>query len=162
MSAYTYTDPDGDILAFRADEHVERLIVVADGAMAVYIPNADVPTVAAELLKAAGQEATILPKTIAEVQEFANGQLICGWVTLSAEKTPTWMREVAANYIALAEYIESKAQRETEAATKLQERRDAIAAKLDQDGRGYTYATISFPAQNIIDRLIELEDKRAA
>ena len=163
MSAYTYTDPDGDILAFRADEHVERLIVVAGGAMAVYIPNADVPTVAAELLKAAGQEATILPKTGDIVRERTD-KFIIGFGQLEASVprgvNPELVRVWAANYIALAEYIESEAQRETEAATKLQERRDALVQSFASGG-GFFYAAGTVLGK-AIDRIIELEDQQAA
>ena len=127
---------------------------------AIHIPNADVPTVAAELLKAAGQEGVFVAKSQEEVVELGK-QLECGVTSVTRTTPPHVMRQWAADYIALAEYIENKAQRETEAATKLQERRDALLSDLQH---GYKYEALGThaPMRLAIDRIIELEDKQAA
>ena len=59
MSDYTYSDPDGDTLRLLTSIHGGRVILIAKGefdAKEIHIPNTDVPTVAAELLKAAGYD----------------------------------------------------------------------------------------------------------
>lgn len=56
MSEYEYTDTSGDALAFTPPLNADGLVAHIRGSWgSVYIPNADVPTVAAELLKAAGR-----------------------------------------------------------------------------------------------------------
>ncbi|MCC3277487.1 hypothetical protein LJ753_16610 [Arthrobacter sp. zg-Y20] len=59
MSDYTYTDNVGDILRLLTSADGDRVILIAKGeldAKEIHIQNADAPTVAAELLKAAGHD----------------------------------------------------------------------------------------------------------
>ena len=117
------------------------------------IPNADVPTVAAELLKAAGQESVIVPKSSSKVMIEAD-LLRCGeagrvaYVKLNED--PDALRTIAANYIAIAAHIDS-------GEAKLQERRDEVIKYL---GWG-NWLIISPSGRKAIDRIIELEDGKA-
>ena len=131
------------------------------------LDNADVPTVAAELLKAAGHESVIVPKAYEEVVDKGNGLIECGGGPEIAfgemSQNPNWLYNRAANYVALAQHIESAAREaaekaEAEAAEKkLQERRDAVAAELD-GGADYDEFHPTSPFRKAIDRIIELED----
>ncbi len=158
MSEYTYTDPDGDKLhvsPYRSMESLVQVDLYGDN-WGIRIPNADVPTVAAELLKAAGQEATILPKSTSVVQEFADGSLRCGMTDTTSTASVGWARARAAELLALADHIESTAQREADAEKKLQERRDALATELS-NGYG-DYESAADGMQKAIDRIINLID----
>ena len=171
MSEYEYTYPtsSGPDLTICGFEDMAAHVWISSnhqpGGIGSYIPNADAPTVAAELLKAAGHEATILPKTGDIVRERTD-KFIIGFGQFEASVprvvNPELVRVWAANYIALAEYIESKAQRETEAeaAKKLQERRDEVKAELVKAMLNHTEATDI--VRTAIDRIIELEDGQVA
>lgn len=165
MSTYRYTDTSGDTLAISgAHSSVVLIARMKDSAACNYIRNEDVPTVAAELLKAAGQEGVFVAKPTDAVTELEDGSLRCGATDMAAHAWVEGMRHRAAELIAIADYIESKAQRETEAATKLQERRDALAAKFtaNSDAFGTTYNSVVRPVRDAIDAYIALEDERAA
>ena len=127
-----------------------------------YIRAADVPTIAAELLKAARSEATILPKAYEDVREL-DEEIACGRGPEAAygqtSQNPNWLRNRASNYIALADYIENREQREAAVKErKLQERRDAL---LQEFRAGSQWDHTSELAQLAIDRIIELEDGKA-
>lgn len=177
MNDYTYTDKDGDALEIVGVEvrpaH-EAFISVSlsprcGGNGAVHIPNDDAPIVALELLKAAGQESVIVPKATGDIVEATPGEYECGdgpeRAYGSVSQNPNWLYNKAANYIAIAEYIEFTAAREdaekaeAEATEKkLADRRDAIATDLDMTH----YVHLVTSAALAVDRIIELEDKLAA
>lgn len=168
MSDYTYTDKDGDKLLIASYQMGESLVQVeqAGGNWGIRVANADAPTIAAELLKAAGQEGTFIPKAYEEVERLGD-ELTCGGIASRVlspiTANPNWLRKKAANCIAIAEYIENKEQRETEAAQKIQERRDAIALYImrnDDDLPVGDYASLTWYAQKAVDRIIELEDRK--
>lgn len=168
MSDYQYTDTEGDKLRITTGYVDERIIITCgaqDGNQrGVFVSNADVPTVAAELLKAAGQESAIIPKAHEEVERLGD-ELTCGggpeWAGSSIASNPNWLRNKAANCIAIAEYIENKASHEAEAEKKLQERRDALSFQLNGGGvelLRVPYANRTATMRQAIDRIIELED----
>ncbi|MBP3044856.1 hypothetical protein KKR91_01300 [Arthrobacter jiangjiafuii] len=172
MSDYIYKNSTDRLeinsAAMREDECF--MAVIEKGTSAgIFIPNADVPTVALELLNAAGQESVLVPKAYEEVEQLGD-EITCGSGPEAAHArmamNPNWLRNGAANMIALAEYIESAATREAaekaeaEAAEKkLQERRDALLRDF-RAGGAWDYT--SELAQLAIDRIIELEDKLAS
>lgn len=163
MSQYEYTDSSGDTLTIASGPSVVTLIArMRESVGCNYVANADAPTVAAELLKAAGQESVIVAKAADEVRVEAGSVLAVGAaaskVALMADSDPRDLRSIAANYIAIADYIESTTRRETEAAKKLQERRDALVRKFG--GGGGSYAATDYPLQQAVDAYIELEDAR--
>ena len=170
MSEYEYTyptssGPDLTISSFKdMAAHVWISSNHQPGGIGSYIPNADVPTLAAELLRAAGQEGVFVPMRPQKVRVNANGVLECGdgteYANALASSDPTILRNRAANHIALAEYIESKAAREADAEKKLQERRDALATEFSMGA--YSYEVITPMVKFAIDRIIELEDERDA
>lgn len=169
MSTYEYTDSIGDKLRISSNGYGGATLV-AEGKSSlrrktILIKHEDAPTVAAELLKAAGQESVIVAKSAAGVRGLSHGELECGGVITNADSEPEDLRataaecvQLAASWIALAEYIEGKASREAEAEKKLQERRDALTAAY-----GWSYwEVLSPPSQKFIDDYLELEDKLAA
>lgn len=166
--SYEYIDEDRDSiriegLAAHGDTYVT--ICALNGAVrSARIDNSDVPAVAAELLKAAGQESVIIPKAHEEVERLGD-ELTCGggpeWAGSSIASNPNWLRNKAANCIAIAEYIENKASHEAEAEKKLQERRDALSFQLNGGGVELLlvpYANRTATMRQAIDRIIELED----
>lgn len=173
MSSYEYTHTSGSSLLIRDSSYPDRILLRVgfnNSKEGMHIPSADVPTVALELLKAAGQESVIVPKAYEEVVDKGNGRIECGGGPESAfgemSMNPNWLYNRAANYVALAQYIEGAPAREAaekaeaEAAEKkLQERRDALAKELSEDRR--TYSETSLTAQAAINHIIELEDKLA-
>lgn len=177
MSEYEYIHPTsgGPNLTICAFDKAEARVWVSSnrqpGGIGSYIPAADVPTVALELLKAAGQESVIVPKVESPVRPSGSGgELIeCGHgarkVTVHREDSADKLREKAANYIALAEYVESAAAREAaekaeaEAAEKkLQERRNTLLSAI---GHGYEYEALGLnaPMRKAVDLIIQLKDK---
>lgn len=157
MTIFKHADDSGDTLQFSGNSHG----VLIESDPYVSIPNADVPTVALELLKAAGQEVTILPKTTKPVVERPHNQVRCGVSVTNAETDPTELREWAAGMVAIAEYIENKAQRETEVEKKLQERRDALAERFTGN-EGALYGQCLYGTKQAIDAYIALEDRLAS
>lgn len=166
-TGYTYTDRSGRPMGIDTLSE-EVWLAVPKGNL--FIANEDAPAVATELLKAAGIEATILPKTTAEVQVDAGfkDSIFCGTsphvIHGTSNEDPHDLRTIAANYIALAEYIESKAQREADAEKKLQERRNKIARDIGERYDGVpagSYHTGTWRERVAIDRIIELEDGKA-
>lgn len=164
--SYEYTHTSGSRLLIQVSTYPERTFIkVREEPM--HIPNADVPTVAAELLKAAGVEATILPKAYEGVEQLGD-EITCGSGPEKAygsmSQNPNWLWNKAANYLALAEYIESKAAREADAEKKLQKRRDAVAAECAAGvfDAGVTYDACPDPLRVAIDRIIELDYKLKA
>lgn len=135
----------------------------------IWIPNADVPTVAAELLKAAGQESAIVPKSKKEIEDFGHGNLRCGLTDVGFTSSSEWARDRAAELLALAEYRDAKAAREAaekaeaEAAEKkLQERRDALATELFGLDLKFDELGPRSGGRTAIHRIITLQDKLAA
>lgn len=169
--SYEYIHPTsgGPNLTICAFDKAEARVWVSSnrqpGGIGSYIPAADVPTVALELLKAAGQESVIVPKVESPVRPSGSGgELIeCGHgarkVTVHREDSADKLREKAANYIALAESAaarEAAEKAEAEAAEKkLQERRDALAKKAGHPI--YMYAPQNI--KTLIAQVVELEDK---
>ena len=171
MSTYTYTDEDRDTLLIEGFASGNSILVTArgmGGQRSVRIPETDVPTVAAELLKAAGQEGVFVASASAEVVDrgdYAECGMGTDYAMAPLAENPDALRTRGLNFIALAAYIESKAQRETEAATKLQERRDALSYQLTgdfDDAPQVPYSNRTVPMRKAIDRIIELEDAQAA
>lgn len=169
MSSYEYTDPDGDTVTFSRAINDGVVVVVSDSATSgvARIEPDDVPTVAAELLKVAGQESVIVAKAYEEVEQLGD-DLTCGSGPETAHArmsmNPNWLRNGAANMIAIAEYIENKGKRDAEAAIKLHQRRNAIAREImrnDDDLPVTDYASLTWYAQKAVDRIIELEDGQA-
>ena len=168
MSEYKYTDLDGDTVTFSRAINGGVVVVASDSATSAVarIEPTDVPSVAAELLKAAGQEGAFVPKAKDEVRMDRTFPTIasCGYgpslVHVAGGSDPIELGTTAANYIAIAEYIESKATREADAEKKLQERRDALATEFSMGA--YSYEVITPMVKFAIDRIIELEDERDA
>ena len=164
MSSYEYSDALQHLLILSGSCMDEAVILtVADDATAagLTIPNADVPTVVAELLKAAGQEATILPKVDAPRYEVRGNYLHFQRPdgkehAIGLYESAEDLTRVAHYNLVAAEYIENKATREADAKKKLQERRDALAREFTVSG--LPYSRVGNIAQNAINRIIELED----
>lgn len=135
----------------------------------IYIPNADAPTVAAELLKAAGWEGVFVAAGDMPTYTVRGNYLHFLRPDGKEHAIGTYesaedLTRVARYNLVAAEYIENKAQRETEAAKKLQERRNAITREImrnDDDLPVTDYASLTWYAQKAVDRIIELEDGKA-
>lgn len=171
MSEYEYTDKDGRKLSMLdRPSHIQVCAITPSGNGAgVFIRKADAPTVAAELLKAAGQESAIVAKSKSEVIERPFGQIHCGKVTVHADVDYASLLATAADYIAIAEWAKGKlaeaqnnADKEAEAEKKLQERRGAVlaallpeAAKANNLPEPHELSTL---CDRAIDRIIALED----
>lgn len=174
MSDYRYETDNGgiDIRESVNDANVFIWVHEDRKEAAILIPKAEAPTVAMEILKVAGQESVTVPTAYSDVVEAAPGEYECGdgpeRAYGSAGQNPNWLYHKAANYIAIAEYIESTAAREAaekaeaEAAEKmLQERRDALAIAFSADftGHSFAYPELDPVARKAIDAYIELQDK---
>ena len=166
MSDHTHTDQEGDTLDitnYGPDGQICINVRQGGGGAAVYVTPADSLMIAAELLKAAGQESVIVPKSKKEIEDFGHGNLRCGLTDIGFTSSSEWARDRAAELLALAEHRDAAAAREAaekaeaEAAEKkLQERRDAIKTELVKallNCAGPTDMT-----QVAINRIIELED----
>ena len=164
MSNYEYTRRTGDLIIRKSDSPGEVFVWINEGGQnaAIHVAAGDAATVAAELLKAAGQEGVFVAKSAGEVTPEAGGLLACGAVPLvvcvDSESSPSELRDVAASYIALAEYIEGKAQSEAEAEKKLQGRRDALMRAF---GYHHDWERAKPMFRKAIGRIIELEDGQA-
>ena len=184
MSEYKYTDKDGDTLEFGTAALGGFVFVAAfEGAKMsrLLIANEDAPTVAAELLKAAGQEGVfVAAPAIGEVTEDGDQLKVNGegyvrmdrefWEGCNQRETASLERFASTNAItrAILAFYDDKDGREAAAKSQLAERRNRIAAELAMGGHGTgafipgAYASARESMQRAIDRIIELEDKQAA
>ena len=159
MSDYRYETDNGGIDIRESVNQANAFLWIHEDRKeaAILIPKADIPTVAAELLKTAGHEIALVAKAYSDVVEVTPGEYECGdgpeRAYGSVSQNPNWLYNKAANYIAIAEYIEGKAPREAEAEKKLQERRDELAAKFSANT--YLYAGLNPIAQAAINYIIE-------
>lgn len=177
MSTYEYMDSIGDKLRISSNGYGGATLV-AEGKSSlrrktILVEHEDAPTVAAELLKAAGQESVIVPKNSLAVATHHPESTTDTWVTHEScgplseadysvvDSSNAWL--MARHWISIAlkvEQVEGEAESvkaEAEAAeTKLQERRDALTQEFST--YPYRYDNVSPTARKAIDRIIELED----
>ena len=133
MSTYKHEDHDGDTLEIHDTPFKKGVLITVRSrsvARSTYIPNADAPTVAAELLKAAGRTD------------------LAGYIEAVVVREAAAAREAA-----------EKAEAEA-AEKKLQERRDALAKEFDTecDASLARYRNCTLTLRRAINRIIELED----
>ena len=184
MSEYKYTDPDGDTVTFSRAINGGVVVVASDSATSgvARIEPDDVSSVAAELLKAAGQESVIVPKSSLAVTTHHPDSTTDTWITHEAcgplseagysvtDSSNSWL--MARHWISIAlkaEQLEAEAKAaEAAAKSQLAERRNRIAAELamgEQAGDSYipgAYASARTSMKRAVDRIIELEDGQVA
>lgn len=166
MSTYEYVDTNGVELLIRPSV-VDGAFVKASGfnsMVGVRVNPADAPAVAAALLNAAGSKHTILEPATTEVSVIGDN-IMCGSSTVTMGISPEMIRRWAAQYLAIADYKEAEAQRESAAEQRLQKRREAVLAAILPEAAAAKNLPkldeLSVLDKRALDRIIALEDGQA-
>ncbi|MGP4093008.1 hypothetical protein [Nonomuraea sp. KM90] len=113
MSKFTYTDREGDRLTIESDNVEPGAATFVSSDSGAFVAVADLPTIVAELYKAARQEPPILlPRFSPEMSWVTEGGYVRTLLTPGELMTPDDIRDLCSWYASAADLVEAEAERQ--------------------------------------------------